>query len=434
MIAAVDQPFAALAQALRDLDQDVDDAVRIDRIQALETLTSVVAAAQARETTAFVDSQRAAQRAAGVKAERVGRGIAGQVALARRISPHQASRYVGWAKILTTELPATNAALWAGATSQWRALIVARESVFLSRDHRAQLDAALAPSLAQLGDRQVEREAKKIGYRLDPEGFVSRLRHAENERHVSLRPAPDSMTRLSALLPLTQGVAALAALTRAADSARAAGDPRGKGQVMADTLVERVTGQSTARDVPLTVNLVMTDQSLLGFTDNQDEPATIVADGVAAEVVPAELARRAVADASGETTMLLRRLYASPATGELIAMDRASRFFSPAQREFLMLRDQTCRTPYCGAAIRHADHVHPTDAGGPTSITNGAGRCEACNHAKQAVGWAERLAPDGTLTTTTPTGHRYRSPTPRARTDIVTSPLEITIRHWLHAA
>ena len=63
---------------------------------------------------------------------------------------------------------------------------------------------------------------------------------------MSLRPAPDTMSQLSALLPVAQGVAVYAALTRSADTARAGGDARSRGQIMADTLVERVTGQSSA--------------------------------------------------------------------------------------------------------------------------------------------------------------------------------------------
>ncbi len=78
---------------------------------------------------------------------------------------------------------------------------------------------------------------------------MKRARKATSERHVSIRPAPDTMAYVTALLPVTQGVALYAALTRHATSAKAAGDERGKGQIMADTLVERATGQATASDV-----------------------------------------------------------------------------------------------------------------------------------------------------------------------------------------
>ena len=84
-------------------------------------------------------------------------------------------------------------------------------------------------------------------------------------------------------------------------------------------------------------------------------------------------------------------------------------------RRFLQVRDDTCRTPYCDAPIRHTDHVVPHGADGPTSVDNGQGLCEACNHAKAAPRWRARPGPGGTVTTTTPTGHsRTTRPPPIA--------------------
>ncbi|MCW2525421.1 MAG: hypothetical protein JWM76_281, partial [Pseudonocardiales bacterium] len=54
------------------------------------------------------------------------------------------------------------------------------------------------------------------------------------------------------------------------------------------------------------------------------------------------------------------------------------------------------------------------EQGGPTDAGNGQGLCEACNHAKQAAGWYQRPAGDGSgdIITNTPTGHLYRSRAP----------------------
>ena len=54
------------------------------------------------------------------------------------------------------------------------------------------------------------------------------------------------MAGLSAFLPVEQGVACWAALKARVDALKAAGDPRTRGQIAADTLVERLTGQATA--------------------------------------------------------------------------------------------------------------------------------------------------------------------------------------------
>jgi hypothetical protein len=405
-----------LTSALGALSQDVDDAVRIDRITALEELKSAAAAAQARETAAFAASQRLVQAAAGVPADRVGRGIGSQIALARRISPYQAGRYVGWATILTTELPHTFVELARGRTSEWRAMLVARETVFLSREHRAIVDGEIAPRLQVLGDRGVEAEIRKIGYRLDPRGYVERASAAAGDRRVTLRPAPDVMCRLTALLPVAQGVAAYAALSREADTGVGTGDGRGRGQIMADVLVERVTGQAVASDVPVEVNLVMTDAALVGRGEpgtGHSEPAHL--DGYGP--IPAAVARRLVFDPGESTPRWLRRLYVHPTSGELVTMDSRRRCFTAAQRHFIRMRDQTCRTPWCDAPIRHVDHVQPYEDGGPTEIDNGQGYCVTCNLAKQAPGWQTSVTGRGAsgheVLITTPTGHRYRSRAPR---------------------
>ena len=57
-----------------------------------------------------------------------------------------------------------------------------------------------------MGDRQLVGACQQEAYRLDPESFVARRRQAEADRRVSLRPAPDAMTWLSALLPVKDGV------------------------------------------------------------------------------------------------------------------------------------------------------------------------------------------------------------------------------------
>jgi hypothetical protein len=385
----------------------VADGERIDRIRALEELRSAVAAAQARETAAFAASQRAALAAAGAKEAEVARSVAGQLGLARRLSPYHARRYAGWASILTTELPQTFAALRAGRVSEWRCLLVARETAWLSCEQRAVVDAALAPRLDQLGDRRVEAEAGKLAYRLDPAGALARERGAEADRRVTIRPAPETMARLSALLPVAQGIASHLALSREADRLIGEGDGRSRGQLMADLLVQRLTGQATASGVPVEVELVMSADTLLA---GGDEPAHLDRYGP----LPAGLARQLVLYTDDATPGWIRRLFTAPVTGELTGVESRRRCFTPAQRRFLRLRDQYCRTPWCEAPIRHADHVRAAGEGGATSTGNGRGGCVACNYAKETPGWRTRVVnrTRHEVEIMTPTGHRYRSRPP----------------------
>ncbi|MDP9118547.1 MAG: HNH endonuclease [Actinomycetota bacterium] len=399
-----------LRQLVLGLDQRVSDAERIDRIRSLEELKGAVAAAQAREADAFAVSQRVDQRARGVPVERIGKGVAAQVGLARRISPFEATRYVGQVGVLIRELPACFDRLSRGEVPEWRVLLVARDTAWLSAEHRAVVDAEVAPQLERLGKRRTIDLVKKLAYRLDPHGYLARLDQAEAERHVSLRPAADNMARLNALLPLPQAVAAYAALHSGAAAVAGVGDEsRSRSQLMADLLVERVTGQSTATGVPVEVNLVMTDQSLFGVGSSPDEPATIIGGGT----IPAHLARRMLTDQSGEVAVFLRRLYTHPTSGQLAAMDSHSRCFTPNQRHFLLLRDQICRAPWCDAPIRHADHITPVEDEGQTNVANGQGLCEACNYHKTAPGWGQYCDDlTGDVITTTPTGHTYPSSAP----------------------
>lgn len=138
--------------------------------------------------------------------------------------------------------------------------------------------------------------------------------------------------------------------------------------------------------------------------------------------LPAGIARELVARADDATPMWLRRVFTAPRGAGLVAMESRRRYFTPAQRRFVRVRDQFCRTPWCEAPIRHTDHVIPAVAGGPTSIANGQSLCQACNHAKQTADWQSRPGPDDVVETITPTGtatdpgHRIRRVTrPRSR-------------------
>ncbi len=301
------------------LDRDVDDAERIEHLRLLEQLKSAAAAAQAEVTVEFAASQRAEQAAAGLPRERLGQGVAAQVALARRESPHRGGQHLGLAQALVRELPGTLAELRAGRTSEWRATVVARETACLDPEARRLADAELAPQLADLGDRQTEAAARRVAYRLDPHAFTARTRGAVADRRVTLRPAPDTMSRLTGL-PVAHGVAAYAALAREADRLRAEGDPRSRGQIMADILVARVTGQKTADAVPVEVHLVMSTDTLLDpESSGRDEPALLVGAGP----VAAPVARAMVRDAAAQ--VYLRRLFTRPGDGALVAMESRRR-------------------------------------------------------------------------------------------------------------
>ena len=415
---------------------DLADSERIDLIRVLERLNGATAGAQAELTADFDVSQRAKAAAAGEPPARQGRGIAHQVALARRESPHRGQTHLSLAKVLRTELHATAAALRAGRITEWRAALIARETTCLSLEDRRRVDAEVAgdpAALEALGERELVGRLRQRVAALDPAAVAQRRRRAEADRHTTLRPAPDTMTWFTACLPVKHGVAVHAALLREADRLKAAGDPRSRGQIMADTLVQRVlrphlagatattggtgsggaVGSGGAAGLPLMINLVVPDGVLHGRGDGAGEGGGGFVEGYGE--VPDDLLAEWVADhLEGGLEVWLRRLYARPATGELIAMDSRARRYPRPLAAFLRLRDRRCRTPWCDAPIRQLDHAEEHDAGGETSEVNGQGLCESCNHAKQARGWRARPRPGPrhTIETTTPTGHTYTSTAP----------------------
>ncbi len=336
-------------------------------------------------------------------------------------------------------MPHTLAALESGLLSEWRATLIVRESACLDVEDRQVLDAELCgdpAGLERMGDARVAAAAKAIAYRLDPHTVVDRAAKAETERTVTIRPAPDTMTYLTALLPVAQGVSVYAALRRTAETTF---DGRSRGQVMADTLIERVTGRCAAAATPIAVNLVLSDETLLG---DSTAPADICGYGPIPAAVARGLVSGAVTDPRSRAT--LRRLYAHPRSGALVAMESRARLFPRGLTTFIGLRDQRCRTPYCDAPIRHRDHATPWHRDGKTSAENGLGSCERCNYVKEVDGWQVETSIDEshrhTADFTTPTGARYSSrtlPLPRGPSRVEVSEMEVAVAMTLtdlHAA
>ena len=402
--------FADVVDLLARVAAPADGAGMIDQIRGLEDLKSLAGARQAELAVAFDLSQRREQAAAGVASGEQGAGVAAQIALARRESPARGSRLLGLAKTLTG-MPRTFAAFRAGLLNEWRVTLVVKETICLTREDRAGVDeelAADAGALDGMGDKAIITAARAAAYRRNPASVAKRAARAVGERCVSLRPAPDTMAYLTALLPVSQGVAAYAALAKDADSARSGGDERSRGQVMADTLVERVTGTPGGIS-GVEIQLVMTDRTLL---QTDAEPARLPGYGT----IPAAWARELTLTTESSTglNLWIRRLYTAPGTNELVAMDSKARLFPAGLKRFLQVRDNTCRTPYCDAPIRHHDHILAWHQCGPTSRSNGPGLCEACNHTKESPGWTAKPVPGPrhTVATTTPTAHTYHSTAP----------------------
>lgn len=402
--------WSAASVAERLHAESATDAERIDRIALIERLQASLEAMKAVEIVAFARSQAIDQVELGTDPRRAERGIAEQIALAARVAPSEGARRLRIARDLVMDMPHTLDLLARGEIGAWKTRLIVEQFCHLDRRSRTDLDGELGRRQPEtMGCQQAAATAKRLAYEADPEAAMARCRKARSDRRVTLRPAPDTMSLLSGLLPVEQGVACLAALKAAATAQKADGDQRSEGQIMADTLVARITGQDTADGPGVEVGIVMP----LGALIDPDDPSPADIPGYGP--IPADLAREIIERA--DARVWWRRLFTRPvhAGGRLIVdLDDRRRRFTGWLAELIRWRDVSCRDPFCDAPIRHLDHIHRHAEGGPTTPANGRGVCERGNYVREMPGWTVRLldSDSHTVLTTTPTGHSYVSRPP----------------------
>ncbi len=160
--------------------------------------------------------------------------------------------------------------------------------------------------------------------------------------------------------------------SKEADALINTGDERTKGQIMADLFVERLTGQS--------------QQPTWGSpstSSSPTRPSSVAATSPrCSRVSPAAPSRRRSPASSSPTPCARRpstgsaRLYTDPA-GRLVALSTKQRFVTAGLADYLALRDQgLCRTPWCDAPARQADHITPPPTGArrPTTTPRASAR------------------------------------------------------------
>ncbi|TCK21262.1 HNH endonuclease [Pseudonocardia endophytica] len=388
---------AAIAHAASWSPARFERAEQIDGIAGLETVRNAVEALQAEWTLGFATAEAAHQTRNGqVEPEKIERSIGAQVGLACRVSPTEGRRRVRTARDLNDGLDHLRGLFGAGEVGGYRVSTVVGATSHLDARERAEVDRLLSDwDITRLGVGRLRDLARKFAAQVAPDKFRTRCAAARSGRRVTLRPAADGMTDLIAHLPAEQGAACYAALQRAftEEQVKPAPMTRGRGQVMADTLVERVTGQTTAEAVGLQVQVVVPVEALVDPASPL--PAEIPGHGP----VPVDL----IATAAGRKTW--RRFVTRD--GVVIGGDSKQQRFTGFLAELVRARDRwRCSEPYCDAPVRQIDHIRRRADGGPTTFDDGRGTCVLHNLLREDPEWTVERVPDG-VRTTTPTGHRY---------------------------
>ncbi|WP_310123941.1 DUF222 domain-containing protein [Agrococcus sp. BE272] len=264
-----------------------------------------------------------------------------------------------------------------------------------------------------LGPELLVTQARAYVAVLDPDGVLPSAERQRALRSLRLRQQPDGMWHLQMLCPPEAG-SALKALLDAYTSPRVRVAFRDSGagpdgDVDDGTLdaLSAATGSPTEEPVDdrtpeqkrhdVLVALVQAHASSGGAPVAGGEPPTLVLTGTidayaaylhgaphadrtltiehTGDLVPLETVDRLLCDALVQKVVLDER-------GHPLALGRADRLFSRAQRAALAKRDKGCITPSCGMPVAwtEAHHVMWWEQGGATDIDNGVLLCSHCHH------------------------------------------------------
>jgi Domain of unknown function (DUF222) len=352
----------------------------LDAISAAEVAENAAAARKASAIREFALLRVAALTSVGdVEPERVERKIVSEVAEACRVAPFHGRRLLHLARDLHLGLDHVRGLFAAGELAEEKVLKVVAATAHLDPGERATVDQRLAAQpIERLGVRRVHDLTTRLAMEVAPEKAEAKARAARAGRHVRVRLGADGMADLVAHLPAEQAAACFGALHKAVNEhyVTAESVTRGRGQLLADTLVERLTGQACAGDVAVEVQVLVPVEALLDPDDPL--PAVIAGHGP----IPAEIARELLTTTAGKKT--LRRLVTRD--GIVIGGDSRRRTFDGALEAFIRARDgNRCAAPYCDAPIRHIDHEKRWTDGGRTVFANGRGYCEFHNHAREPL-------------------------------------------------
>lgn len=347
------------------------------------------------------------------------------VSTALRLAPATAQMRIDVARTLTNHLPNTCSALATGEISPAHATVIAREAAAAIKNGISDYaifeieQKALAHAEFHTPG-QVANKVRSTIAKLSPEEFAQTVSAAREMRRVSCYNDADGMSTVVAILPAEDAQIVMNAIESfilatkdsgnlGADTSSTSNfvrDERTKDQLRADALTfiaSQYLSQSgeevKSHRRPLTVNVTIDIQTLLGLAENPGELAGYGA-------IPAEVARALASDATW------KRFITDPISGNLLDFGRSS--YEPPQilKDFLIARDRTCRFPGCrrSATLSDLDHAQSWDDGGHTSAENLGALCRRHHRMKTHDGWKVESFPDGSCTWTSPLGKKFFTP------------------------
>jgi len=345
------------------------------------------------------------------------RSVTQEVAFALSLVDKHAGAMVAAAEALTTRLPCTLNLMDQGKVSGFGAMKVAAATAWLSDENAQAADALLEDRLAGKNSDQIRKAANHVAMTVDREGADKRAEHHREGRRLSVRQGETGVASIEVEDgPAEKVNAAYLRIDREAKKLKTGDETRTLDQLRADVALDLLLGGQGGTSERAEVFLYMDLFTYLGLND---DPAEMAGHGH----LPATLARHI---ATGPDTVL-RRIITDPMSGQVLDLGRDRYRPTAGVGEFVRVRDRECRRPGCGrpAQACDLDHSVPWQFGGATTADDLIDLCRRDHRLKDEPGWIYRLASDGTLTVTTPTGQSYdSSPAPLHPPRTRTAPAE----------
>ncbi|WP_255632496.1 HNH endonuclease signature motif containing protein [Amycolatopsis sp. TNS106] len=383
------------ADVLKEVNASLDSLEDNDAVDAAVAASEGIARLEAVRFRALAQLSRHRGGASSVVQE---------VAFALSVVDGHAAGLVSTAAALTTRLPRTLGLLDRGLVGGYGAMKVATATAWLSDEDARAVDEVLEDRLPGRNSEQIRKAANHAAMMADREGAARRAERHREGRRLSIRQGEAGVASIEVEDgPVEKVAAAYTRIDREARALKTGGETRTLDQLRADIALDLMLGGQGGKSERSEVFLYMDLDTYLGVNE---DPAELAGHGH----IPASLARRI---ASGPDTVL-RRIITDPLSGQVLDLGRDRYRPTAGLGEFVRVRDRECRRPGCHrpAQACDLDHSVPWQHGGHTADTELVDLCRRDHRLKDEPGWIYRLAEDGTLTITTPTGHSYDSTPP----------------------
>ena len=319
-----------------------------------------------------------------------------------RRTEYRAATLIDTSTALVDRLPATLAAVAAGAVSWEHAEVIAKHSDGLDGDALVSYDARLAALAAELNPKQLDRKARAQVEFSQRSTAVERAEKAAATRRIYVDPGADGMAYLTLFAPAPEIHAIADRAARLAAGLRAGGDPRSMGHLKLDVLCDLMLSGETSipgatRGVRGRVHVMVPAMTILGVGQ---EAAILRGYGPIDPATAAQLTAEATS---------WRRILTDPITGRILTTD--PRDYRPTARmiDHARLVHPTCVFPGCTVPSERADIDHTADhaLGGHTTPENLAPLSQEHHKVKHHTRWQITQNGEDTLTATSPAGYRY---------------------------